>query len=71
LADPRGEVDTVSHRSGSTSRHPSARDRLILALGIVLFVTGLGLSTCQPLDGLLEGSPAFEVRPTPAGGEQE
>lgn len=62
----------MSHRSGDTSRHPSARDRRLLVLGIVLVVAGVGLSTCDPVDVLQDSSLAFEVRlATAPGGERE
>jgi hypothetical protein len=68
------------HRSGTAFRKASARDLGVLALGVVLVVTGVGLSMCgslgenpgsAPVVGV--GSPTSSATPEgppwPSGGE--
>lgn len=71
----------MSHRSGNTFRKAAARDLGVLALGVALVVTGVGLFTCappghrigteSPADGgwpPISSVSASQVAATPAGG---
>jgi hypothetical protein len=61
----------MSHRSGHTSGKAHARDLRLLFLGILLFITGVGLSTCEPLEDALHSSPPVGVGLRhPSGSEQ-
>lgn len=71
----------MSHRSGHTFRKASARDLGVLALGLVLVITGVGLFTCASPDHRLgtesvvrggwspiSSATTSPVAATPAGG---
>ena len=51
----------MGHRSGGAFRRASPRELGVLALGIVLVVTGVSVSTCGSLGDLTRGMSAVEV----------
>lgn len=62
----------MSHRSGNAFHKRPARDLGLLALGVVLVITGVALSTCSSVDDLFSSSPGVGARPPSApGGEEE